>query len=178
MNRLVFLFLPLAGCQQAPDNAAATSDPAATAAAAKAVQPFEAGQWESTTTISSIEMAGLPAGAMDKMTGTETKISYCMSPEEAARSPQDMLSKAAQGKCSYERFEMAGGRIEARMQCTGGEQGGTSIVEMTGTYADDRYENAMVMTVASPGMPGEMVMKATTKGARTGACTPEGRKAG
>lgn len=170
MNRLLFLILPLAACQQGADNDSAAADPAAAAKAARAAQPFAAGQWESTTTISTVEMAGVPAGAMDRMAGTETKVSYCMTPEQAAQSPQDMLSKSARGTCDYERFDMAGGRIDARMRCAGGEAGGTSVVEMNGTYASDRYEMAMEMTVTAPGMPGDMVMKASTVGRRTGAC--------
>lgn len=171
MKRLLLLLLPLAACQQSPDGDDAANDPAAAAKAAQAAPPFEAGQWETTTTISSVEMAGIPDGALDKMTGTETKVSYCMSPEQAAQSPQDLLSKSAQGKCTYERFEMSGGEIDARMQCAG-EQGGTSTIEMTGTYAGDRYQSEMAMTVSSPAMPGEMVMKASATGRRTGDCDP------
>lgn len=171
MKRVAMLtFLVLAACSKSPEEKA--KNPEAMKSEMAEAAKFMAGQWDTTVEIVSADMPGMPPEMLKQMTGRTNKISHCMTREEADRNAEEMFKKQGEGNCSYKRFSMAGGKIDAQMSCTGGQQGGTSEITMAGTYSANAYQMATEMKISSPQMPGgaAMTMKARTTGKRTGAC--------
>ena len=82
------------------------------------VQP---GRWEIAITINSVEMKGVPPGIAKMMIGKTTRVRHCITPEAAARGPQDLLK--SDKSCVFTRYSMVGGRLDSAMSCRQG--GGT-----------------------------------------------------
>ena len=129
-------------------------------AAAQSVQP---GNWEIVTTVESIELPGAPAGIAAMMKGRPLKVSHCVTPEEAARGPQDMIK--ARKECQFARYSMTGGKLSSEMTC---KQGGSSMTTtVDGSFTATSFTTSG-RTVATGGRP--MTMTATTVGHRIGDC--------
>ena len=133
---------------------------------------LEPGQWETKVTVSDITMPDMPAGVGDQVKSAmkgaaNTTVTSCITPEEAAH-PQGKVFGGGEGQCRYKHFTMAGGRIDAEMECAGGDRGGV-MLKTTGTIAPTSFtvDNAMEMT--GEGTP-KMSMKAKVAGRRIGAC--------
>lgn len=170
MKRVALLTLfVLAACSKSPEEKA--KDPAAMQADMKEAAKFMAGQWDTTVEIVSADMPGMPPEMAKQMTGRTNTISHCMTREEADKNAEEMFKKQGDGSCTYKRFSMAGGRIDALMACTGGQGGGTSEIAMAGTYSASAYQMETEMKISNPQMPqAQMTMKAKTTGKRTGDC--------
>ena len=128
------------------------------------------GRWEAKMTISEMTMPGLPPGMAEKMQGrmgAPRTIVSCLTPEEA-RAPKGKFFGAMDKSCRYDRFTMAGGKIDSVMTCNAA--GRTRTMTMAGTYAPDSYTMAMTSTGSGSG-PEAMSMKMSMVGKRTGACT-------
>lgn len=162
----------VAGCGGGDDNGitAKKGESVESVAARVSKVMFEPGEWQMTTRITAVDMPGAPPELTKAMAGRETVVKHCMTREEAERSPGDLFRKSAEGKCTYERFEMDGGKVDAKMQCQGARPGETMQTEMSGAYSRDTYKTEMKMTVSVPGSEGPMTMEATTEGKRLGAC--------
>lgn len=132
------------------------------------------GKWLSEVTVEEISAPGIPAEAREQMKGMIAKRnSYesCLTPEEAKRPREDFFA-GKDNQCRYEHFTMAGGKIDARMQCS--HEGMTQTMEMAGTYSPDSYK--MVMSSRSAGMPGpaaDMSMKMRVDAKRVGECNEQ-----
>lgn len=125
---------------------------------------FRAGQWESTSRI--LEISGLPeseAADLKSRIGGQ-KFSTCLTQEEVEQPDADFFS-GNQSDCSYSRFAMADGKIEATMRCVTG-----NIVQdntLTGTYAPERYD--FTLTSVGEGPTGE-TMTLAVSAQRVGDC--------
>lgn len=177
MNR-VALLVPLAivaACSKPAETPGNAVSATAVAAETRKLQ-LEPGQWETTTLITAMEVAGLPAGATQAATGTRTTTSNCITPAAAARPDANILSGTKDGNCTYQRFSMAGAKIDAAMTCTPAGAPGKIAMTLAGTHARDKFDMAMAMNTSLPGNLA-MTMKATVTGRRTGVCTspPETR---
>ncbi len=133
---------------------------------------LEPGQWETKVTVSDITMPDMPAGVADQVKGAmkgaaNTTVTSCITPEEAAH-PQGKVFGGGEGQCRYKHFTMADGRIDAEMECAGGDRGGVNL-KTSGSITPTSFtvDNAMVMT--GEGTP-KMSMKAKVAGRRIGAC--------
>ena len=129
-------------------------------AQASGIQP---GQWETTVTIDSMEMPGAPAGIAKMMVGKTTRVTHCMTAEEAARGPQEMLK--SNKSCTFTRYSMAGGRIDSEMTCKQGAQ--TTIAVSTGSFTPTSF-TAKGRMVSTGQMATTMTM--TSVGRRVGDC--------
>ncbi len=98
------------------------------------------GRWEGTFRVTSLEMPGLPPSAREAMNqamGTAQHHFTCLTPEQAAKPDARFFQNTAQG-CTYERFIMADGKIDAVMNCKPGA--GPTKMAMNGTYNADSYD--------------------------------------
>lgn len=184
MNRnivLSTLAVMLAACSQAPEQQAAEKAPATarSEAAVKAemakVARLAAGQWETTTTVTRLDIPGMPANVRDEVNrqmNRVTTVSHCVTEADSEINAQELFRKSAEGMCDYDRFTMSDGRIDAAMTCAGGEGGGTTNVTMRGAYTPNDYRVDMTMQASMPKMPGGgMTMAAMSTGKRIGDCT-------
>ncbi len=132
-------------------------------ATATAIQP---GKWLQQIETTEIDAPGLPPQALQMMPRSFSN-SYCLTPEEAARGPQQMLEQSRQqgGQCSYKNFDMAAGKINAVMECKG-DGAGAIRMTMRGDYSPTSYRMTMVMEGA--GMIRRMTSVST--GRHAGAC--------
>lgn len=180
MRHAVPIVLLLAACSKpAPSAEAKLGRPAMrgadVAAEARKLQ-LEPGQWETTTTITALNVPGLPAAMAKAATGTPTTTSACITPAEAARPSADILAGAQGGNCTYQRFSMANAQIDAAMTCA--PPGAPSAVALTlnGGYSPQTFDMGMVVKTDLPGQgamtQGTMTMRARVSGLRTGACIP------
>jgi len=179
MKRLTIL-LPamamLASCNSKPTVHAENASMADVEAAAKDAVKLEPGKWETSITILSIEGPGLPpqlAMAMkQRMAGQ--KVETCLTPEQAAKPPQDMLGAAK--NCTYEKFEMSGGKMSGSLVCKNppGMPGGGMRATMAGNFSSASYDITSDATMTMPAMPGgkggDMTTKTQVTGKRIGDC--------
>lgn len=140
--------------------AAALNLPAAAIAQAQGVKP---GQWETTVTVTSVEMPGVYARQADAMRGKVTKRMHCITPEAAARDPQDVMGSSK--TCKVTHHSMALGRLSSEMVCRHGP--GTMTATSTGSYTPDKFSTTG--RAVSTGSP-PMTMTTTSVGRRVGSC--------
>ena len=121
------------------------------------------GQWESQVTVTSIETPNAPPALIDAMRGKTHTLSHCITPEQAARGPQEMLKSGT--SCSFTRYSMAAGRLSARMQCAQGA--GSVSADIDGSFTPDSYSSTSRVVLT-----GRMAMTMTSSavGHRTGDC--------
>lgn len=132
-------------------------------AAGAAMQP---GQWEITTTVTRMNIPGMPAGATPPMPAPTT-VGVCLTPEQAARPGADFVTGSGQAQgCTYESNSIAGGRIQARVQCA--MPGGSMRSNITGQFTATSYEVSQQVTVPAQGA--NMEMESRTVGRRVGDC--------
>ena len=130
-----------------------------------------AGKWESRVRIDEFSLPGAPpemAAAMRDMHRRSEVTTTCLTPEDAKRPKEEFF--AGKGKsCRYDRFEMGGGKIDARMTCASG--GMDQTMTMTGSYSPDTYGMEMTMKAdAKAGPAGGMTMKMRVDARRVGEC--------
>lgn len=133
---------------------------------ASAPGDIQAGEWESTSQIMTVEGEGLPPGMADMMTSQVHTTSHCITQEEIDDSPQAMFDQS-EGQCQYTDFNMGGGKLDATAVCNTPQ--GSMQMEMTGTYTSTTYESRNKMVMNTP--VGAITMNAKASGKRTGACT-------
>ncbi|ABQ70767.1 DUF3617 domain-containing protein [Rhizorhabdus wittichii] len=124
------------------------------------VQP---GQWESTVTVQSIDMPGAPPQVAAMMKGKTTRQTYCITPEQAAKGPQEMLKQNP--SCHFTKYSMTGGVISTAMTCS--QNGGTMTAQANGRYGPTSFN-----VTSTAVMSGRMSMRMTSasSGRRLGPC--------
>lgn len=138
----------------------------APAAAQAQVTP---GQWEMTSTVTSMEMPGAPPQVAQMMKsrmagGKQNRVSYCITPEQAKQGPQEMLKQNP--SCRFTKYSMKAGSLSTEMTCQ--QNGGTMTARSSGSYTATSFN-----VTSSAVMSGQMSMKMTTTGTgrRIGPCT-------
>lgn len=177
MTRTLFLLacaLPLAACDSDPEVSARDASAEEVAhkveAAGGSGNFVNPGQWRSTVTIEEMSVPGMPpqvAEQMKSMQGRMQVNEQCLTAEEAKRPKEDFFS--GKGNCRYERFDMAGGKIDAVMKCS--EGGAAQTMTMAGTYSGNAYNMRMTMQSTGGGEDSGMGMKMRVDAKRIGACT-------
>ncbi|MCB2078012.1 MAG: DUF3617 domain-containing protein [Novosphingobium sp.] len=128
------------------------------------------GMWESTMTVEKLEIPNMPPEAKEMMQaalGKGQTFKSCLTPEEAAK-PNAEFFQGKNSGCTYEKFNMAGGTIDAVMTCSEGGQ--TQNMTMAGKYSEESYDIKVTADgEAQPGMPMSMAMSIASK--RIGECT-------
>ncbi len=136
-----FAALALAGCGSGNTVDARNESPEAVAqkVAASGLTP-RPGRWQANFKVESIDMPGLPPEAkeaMNKAMASSQSYFTCLTPEQASKPDARFFQKAAAG-CTYDRFTMADGKVDAVMNCQPGR--GPTRMAMTGTYGADLYD--------------------------------------
>jgi hypothetical protein len=139
---------------------------AADAAASSMIKP-DPGLYRATITMTAMEIPGIPsdmAGLGNSMTNTEE---YCLTPEEVEKGYEEMMKQGQDGECSYERFNLAGGKIDAMMTCN--TESGKMQVEMKGNAGRTSSDFDAKVAMDIEGV-GKGSMRFTAKHERIGDC--------
>ncbi|MEO5774947.1 MAG: DUF3617 domain-containing protein [Sphingomicrobium sp.] len=106
--------------------------------AAKGPPKLAAGKWLIAADFESADGTGLPPEAIEGLK-QELMIgdSICVQEDEVDRPPPRFFT-ASEHQCSYDRLQIADGRIDASLIC--GEQDYSHVVEISGTYGPATYE--------------------------------------
>jgi hypothetical protein len=137
---------------------------AAGSSAAAIAQLIQPGQWEMTTTATSIGMPGAPPEIAAMMKGRPIKLNYCITPEEAKLGPRSLTK--ANKDCHYTRFDVRGNRIESQLVCT--TPRGTTTATSSGSFTPTSFvsDGRTVTTGQRP-----MTVTAHAVARRIGNCT-------
>ena len=117
----------------------------------------------------------MPAGVADQMRSAVAAsnaqgASFCMTPEQAAKPPGEMLAGQKGLNCRQNTLSFDGGRVSGGLDCDA-PGGGRTRLAMAGTVTTTGYDMVIDTDAQTPGVPGgRMVMKMKTSGKRTGAC--------
>lgn len=171
MKRL-FLYAPfvLAACGSQPSVKAENASVAEVAEKTREAIRMVPGEWKGTTEVVAMDIPGMPAGAMNQ-TKTKTDYTSCLTKEQAEKPPAEMFGGKSGGDCRYEKFTVAGGKLDAVMICTP-KGSGEMRMTMSGEFGAEKYDVTNDMTMKMPANAGgqTMTMKARVSGARVGAC--------
>lgn len=135
---------------------------AATSATAQQIQP---GQWETVTTVKSVEMPGAPPQVAKMMNGKTTRISHCVTPEDAAKRPEQLVKQDR--SCKMVNFSMRAGKLASEMRCV--RDGQTMTIKTNGTFTPTAYTAASSAQSSGDGM--NMKIASTASARRIGPCT-------
>ena len=127
------------------------------------------GKWESTMSLQSIEIPGMPAEMQDMMKqrmGKMNTTTSCLTAEQVEKPNADFFGPGEGSGCTYNSFKMGGGKIDADMTCQ--QQGMTQNMQMTGTYSEEHYSMNMTADGEVQGQPMKMAMK--VESSRVGEC--------
>ena len=162
----------LTGCGNGKDEVKAENESVESVAAKVAdsdIRP-SAGQWQSSMKIEKLEMEGLPpeaAAAMQKQMGATQTFTSCLTPEQAAKPNAEFFQGSKNSNCTYEKFSMSGGKLDAVMTCKEGGQ--AQRMTMQGSYGEEAYDIRVTADgEAQAGMPMSMAMSISSK--RIGEC--------
>jgi hypothetical protein len=172
------LLFALAACssgEKAKNDNAGGGDAVAEAPAA-APMKMQPGEYETTTKVLEFSMAGVPQSQIDMMKGAmagniEQPHRYCLTAEQAAEGPRQMLSHMRQGDCQTTDFRSDAGSVHGRMQCSF-EGGAKSASTVDGTFTSDSSSLTMESDQDMQGMAGRSVhMKMQIDTHRVGECS-------
>lgn len=139
LNLTAALALSACGSDKGVEAKGESPEAVAAKVAASGMTP-KPGRWQANFKLESMDMPGIPAAAreqVNKSMGASQTYFTCLTPEQAAKPDASFFQKSAPG-CTYERFSMAGGKIDALMTCPPGN--GPTRMEMTGTVGEDLYD--------------------------------------
>lgn len=162
----------LAGCGSQEDTIEAENESAESVAekvAKSNIRPTP-GRWEAKMTIEKLEMPDMPPEMKDmmkKQLGSAQTFSSCLTPEQAAKPNAEFFRGSESSGCTYDKFEMGGGKIDAAMTCD--QNGQTQNMTMNGTYSEESYDiNVNVDGAAAPNQSMAMTMAISAR--RVGEC--------
>lgn len=177
MAVVLAVLLLATACSKSPDRDAdgKLSASEVTAEASKLV--LRPGRWETTTLITDMNVAGLPAEMMEAATGTRTTTSNCVTPAQAEKPDPQIFTGRDDVDCTYQRFSLANAKIDAAMTCRPPKAPGTVALTLAGNHSPTAFAMGMTMNTQLPGAGG-MTMKATVSGRHMGACTSSTEQTG
>lgn len=123
--------------------------------------------YRATITMTGIEIPGMPDDMKGHGGGMETTSEYCLTPDDVAQGYEEMMKRGQNGSCSYERFDVAGGKLDAVMLCQTDQ--GEARMEMNGTASPTASQFDAKMKMDLDGM-GNGTMRFTAKHERIGDC--------
>lgn len=130
----------------------------------------ETGKYSADITVQSVDIPGAPpqmAGMMTKMMSRQT--TYCLT-EEDVEEGYRAITRRSQGKgtddCTYDRFSMKDGELDAQMTCR--VDGRTMTMNMEGTGTPTSSDITMTMNGDMGMGPGTIQMRVLHK--RLGPC--------
>jgi hypothetical protein len=160
----------LAGCSDgnadADGNGEVTVKEAAKKAEAEGLKP-EPGLYKTTVTMTGLDIPGMPPEMEGHGAGLTTTTEDCLTQEEVDKGFEEMVKQGQNGECTYERFALADGKLDAVMVCK--SEGRNVRMEMTGTTTPTSADLTASMAMEFDGA-GEGTMSFTAKHQRIGAC--------
>ncbi len=161
----------VAGCSgsenaDADGNGEVSMAEAAKAAEAQGLKP-EPGQYKTTVTMTEIAIPGMPPEMKGHGAGMARTIEYCVNEKDVEGGYEQMLKQGQNGECSFEKFSLAGGTINAVMVCQT-PQGSTRMM-MNGSATPTTSDYTASMTMNLDGA-GEGTMTFTGRSERIGDC--------
>lgn len=139
---------------------------AAIKAEAEGLKP-EAGQYKAVITMSGMDIPGMPPEMKGHGAGLTTTTEYCLTQEEVDKGFEEMMKRGQNGECSYERFSLKDGKMDAVMVCKTAE--GDARMSMNGTVTPTSSDFTASMAMQVPEM-GEGKMTFTARHERVGDC--------
>lgn len=152
----------------------ATSVALASCGAAVDSDKRKPGKWQSTVTLESIELSGVPAGSEEQMEKMKESVKRsiersgtrprCVTAEQAANEDvSQVMTKVMGGQCEFTKEEVGDGKIDVVGTCK--MSGQEMDVTMVGTLAQEKIEITTTLTseaktsgiIVNPGM--NMVVK-------------------
>ncbi|MBU7579039.1 MAG: DUF3617 domain-containing protein [Porphyrobacter sp.] len=122
------------------------------------------GLYKTTVTMTGIEIPGVPEGhGAGQVVTTED----CLTQAEVDKGFEELVKQGQDGECTYERFNLAGGKLDAVMVCDA--QGRVARMEMTGTITATSADMQASTALDFEGM-GSGKMTFTAKHERIGEC--------
>ena len=138
--------------------------------ASEQIKP-KAGQYRSSAKLISIDIPGAPpqlAEMMGKAMEAQTS-EYCLTQDQVDKGFEEMAKESQEGDCSFQKFDMAGGDIDAKMSCT--VQGDAQMqIAMTGKGTETSMDMTMTLEGKVP-QAGEIKMVMQSKQERIGDCS-------
>jgi Protein of unknown function (DUF3617) len=167
----------LAGCGSKQEVSMKNASVEDVANAADAVTQLSPGQWDSVIKIDSVDMPYLGGpnsvasqAVAKRMIGQEQKSSQCITPDQAAKPPAEMLAGGGAGaNCRFDTFDMKGGTLSMQLQCGKTGDPGAMVMTSSGPFSGDSYALDTQMVMDSPA--GKMKITATNSAKRVGPCS-------
>lgn len=125
------------------------------------------GLYRATITMTGIDIPGMPPEMAGHGAGMVTTSEDCLTKEDVDNGFEELLKQGQNGECSYDRFTLDGGKLDAVMVCKTPE--GNTRMAMTGTTTPTASDFAATMQMNFEGT-GEGTMKFTAKHERIGDC--------
>ena len=127
----------------------------------------QAGQYKAVITMTGIDIPGMPPEMAGHGGGMTTNTEYCLTQAEVDKGYQEMMKRGQNGECTYESFNLAGGKLDAVMLCKTGE--GDARMTMNGTATPTTFDFTATMAMKFADAP-EGTMTFTAKHERLGDC--------
>lgn len=160
----------LAGCSAGEGDADAGGDVTAAEVAQKAeaagIKP-QPGLYKTTLVMTGLEIPGAPADLEGHGAGMTTTTETCLTQADVDKGFEELMKQGQSGECRYERFDIAGGDIDAVMVCATPQ--GEARMEMDGTVSATRAQYNATMKV-DMGEVGMTTMSFTGQQERVGDC--------
>lgn len=178
---LVLAFgLSLASCGSgdAPEEDAGAGEPLSSAevqSRAEGIEKPRPGLYRRSVELLEIEAPGMPEGMAEQMRGHMSfgpkDGEVCITEADTERGFHDMFDESEEGaNCSYDRFEVKGGALDARMTCSTAGQG-RAVMTMQGKAGSTASEVTMTMRMdGTPAPMDGMRMKTRMRFERIGDC--------
>ncbi|WP_232493033.1 DUF3617 domain-containing protein [Novosphingobium kaempferiae] len=167
--------LALAACGSKDDTAAEgpKSAEAVKQEAAKLETP-DPGEYKQTVEITRFEVPGMPKEAADQMKAMMTakqESTLCLTKADAEKGYRDMFKGVGKGnECSYSKFDVDGGRLDAQMDCQSAQEG-KAVMKLKGTVSRDGSDVTVDMDTSGGTAPmGTMKMTMHLTTTRLGEC--------
>jgi len=164
----------LAGCGKQEEQTPAAGGEGAPASGGQIVMP-EPGEYKQTVEVLEISMPGMPANMTDqvkKQMSASLSTTDCLTPEEAKDALKVLTANGMEkdGDCSYSKFDVSGGKLDALMEC--GKQGGAKgTFALSGSFSATGSDITVQGDQMDPQMPGgKMHLKMHAVSVRTGEC--------
>lgn len=138
--------------------------------ASERIKP-EPGQYRVTVEEVALDIPGAPKGAAEMMAGAMGQgrtSEYCLTQADVDKGYEEMAKRSQDASCTYQRFDVSGGKIDAAMTCKG-EGGSTVNAVMSGTAGRTSSTMDMTMDMEMPGM-GKGTMRMKSRHERIGDC--------
>ena len=160
----------LAGCSggsaDADGDGEITAKEVADKSKAEAVKP-QPGLYKSTITMTALDVPGMPPEMKGHGAGQVITTEDCLTQEDVDKGYEELMKQGQNGECTFERFNLNGGKMDAVMLCKTPE--GTARMTMNGTTTPTSTEFNAETKMNFEGV-GEATMTFTGKHERVGDC--------